>query len=137
MSTPRKTWVYRPRKPAPARVPSKLKAEVQQRAEELIESELKGRYVKPPPKGYDFNYVVEIHAKWYRHYFYFCAKYASPGPHAISPFFETKFARMEYVGGENFDLSYMRHTGEWIQVYQGMSLDECLTAIRDDPWFQA
>lgn len=31
--------------------------------------------------------AVDIYAKWYRRYFYFCAKYCSPAPNALSPFF--------------------------------------------------
>ncbi len=81
------------------------------------------------------NYIVDIYTKWYRHYFYFCAKYCSPGPNALSPFFETKFARMEYVGQNRFHLSFMRHTGEWIQIHPNASLAECLSAVQDDPCF--
>jgi len=29
----------------------------------------------------------------------------------------------------------MRHTGQWVEVYEGVTVDECMTAIRDDPWF--
>jgi hypothetical protein len=60
---------------------------------------------------------------------------AVPGPNAISPFFEDKFARMEYVGSDRFNLSYMRYTGKWLEVYTGLSVDECLAAIKDDPLF--
>jgi hypothetical protein len=137
MTKSKKTWVYRAQKPAAPRVPDTLKTEVQQKADELIATVLASRYVKPPPKVKQLNYIVGLYAKWYRHYFYFCAKYASPGPNAISPFFDTKFARMEYVGRKNFNLSYMRYTEEWIETARGLSLAECLTAIRDDPWFQA
>jgi len=54
----------------------------------------------------------------------------------ISPTFETKFARMEYVGNNRFALSFMRHTEQWIELYDSLSVDECLKAIQDDPWFQ-
>jgi len=30
----------------------------------------------------------------------------------------------------------MRHTGQWVELYDALSVDECLQAIRDDPWFQ-
>ena len=42
---------------------------------------------------------------------------------------------MEYVGDAKFALSFMRHTGKWVELYAGMSVDECLKAIQDDPWF--
>ena len=87
-------------------------------------------------KGKQFNYIVDIYTKWYRNYFYFCAKYACPGPNATSPFFETKFARLEYVGSDRFHLSFMRHTEEWVELYQNLSLNGCLEAIRNEPYFQ-
>jgi len=59
-----------------------------------------------------------------------------PGSNAISPTFETNFARMEFVGNGKFGLSFMRHTGKWVVLYDRLSLGECLDAIRDDPWFQ-
>jgi len=55
---------------------------------------------------------------------------------ALSPTFESKFARMEYLGNDRFALYFMRHTGEWVGLYDGLSVDEYLKAIRDDPWFQ-
>jgi hypothetical protein len=42
---------------------------------------------------------------------------------------------MEYVGNGKFALSFLRHTGQWVELYDGLTVDECLTAIRDDPWF--
>jgi len=59
----------------------------------------------------------------------------SPGPHAIAPFFEVGFARMEYIGDHQFNLSYMRHTEQWWEIYTELSLDECLAAIREEPHF--
>jgi len=134
MPNRRKMWIYVPPKP---KVPEKLKIETTQKAAELVEKVLKPMHVKPPPRNMQFNYVVDIYTKWYRHYFYFCSKYRCPGPDAFSPFFEHKFARMEYLGRtKRFNLSFMRHTGEWIEIYPDLSLDKCLAAIKDDPYFQ-
>ncbi len=135
MSKPRKMWVYSPPKPPASKVPERVKIEVQTKADQLIETVLKPKHVQPPPRDNDFNYIVDLFGRWYRHYFYFCAKYRSPGPNAIAPFFETKFARLEYAGGNRFHLSFMRHTDEWVQLYLNVSLDECLAAVKDDPWF--
>ena len=65
----------------------------------------------------------------------FCTKYCSPGPNAIAPFFETKFARMEYVGANSFHLSFMRYTEEWVLLQPNLSLEECLSIIQSDPLF--
>ncbi len=43
---------------------------------------------------------------------------------------------MEYVGDGRFALAFMRHTGQWVELYEGLTVDECLKAIKDDPWFQ-
>ena len=63
-------------------------------------------------------------------------KYCSPGPNAIEPFFELKFARMEYLANERYNLAFMRYTGQWCEIGANLSLDECLHEIKFDPWFQ-
>jgi len=134
MAKRQKMWVYSPPKPPKPKVPESIKEEVERKGNELVESTLKPK-IKPPSKDQRFNYLVDIYTKWYRNYFYFCGKYCSPGPNALSHYFELKFARMEYVGGNRFNLSYMRHTGKWWEIYEGLSLTECLKAIRDEPHF--
>ena len=67
--------------------------------------------------------------------FYFCAQYRVAGPNPIEPSFEAKFARMQYAGNQRFHLSYMRYTGQWIQLYTDLTVDECIETIRDDPNF--
>ncbi len=131
----RKTWVYvPPRSPKPT-VPAALKLEVEAKARDLVESVLKPRHVKPPPDDVRFNYIVDIGTKWYRSYFYLFATYLCPGPNALSPSFEAKFARLEYTGSGSFSLAFMRHTGQWVEVYSDLSVDQCLQAIKDDPFF--
>ena len=51
----------------------------------------------------------------------------------MSPTFESKFARMEYLGNAKFALYFMRHTGEWVGLDDALSVDECMKAIQDDP----
>ncbi len=106
------------------------------KATDLIESVLKPKHIEPPPKEASFNYLVDITTKWIGSKCYFISVYRCPGTHAVSPTFETKFARMEYVGNAKFALSFMRHTGQWVELYDALSVDECLKAIQDDPWFQ-
>jgi len=127
-------WVYAPRKPAKPTVPDALKAEVAEHAQALIE-EWKPQYITEPPQDQRFNYIVDLYTKWFRNYFYFCARYACPGPTALSPFFESRFTRMEYIGDRRFNLAFMRHTGQWIEVEQGLTLNECLESIRSDGFY--
>ncbi len=131
----KKRWVYSPKKQAVSKVSDSLKQTVKDKADELVNTVLIPQYVKPPPEDHQFNYLVNIYTKWYRHYFYFCSTYNSPGPHAISPSFEDKFARLEYVSTDEFNLAYMRHTGKWHEITQSISLDEALEMIRDSGIF--
>jgi hypothetical protein len=96
---------------------------------------MKPEHVKPASTTDDFNYIADIYCKWYRNYFYFCATYNCPSPNAIYPSFETKFARMEYVADNRFNLAFMRHTEQWAEVAQDISMEECLTMISEDPIF--
>ena len=136
MPKQQKPWGYSPRKAPTSQLHETLKREVTTKTNELIETVLKPKHIQPPPENPQFNYIVDMYGKWYHRYFYFCATYCVPGPNATVPSFEVKFARMEYAGNNRFHLSFMRHTGQWVELYTGLPLDECLAAIRDDPFFQ-
>ena len=110
---PKRAWVWAPRKPTPPPVPDVLKAEVEAKANALIRDFLKPTYVERPPKDKRWNDLTGISTKWHRSFFYLIGMYASPGPYALSPTFESKFARIEYVGDGRFNLAYFRHTGKW------------------------
>ena len=129
----KKQWVYVPAKPT---VPDEIKAEVQKKADSLAETFLKANFIKPPPADTQWNYIVDIYTKWYRNYFYFCSKYHCPGPTAMTESFEAKFARLEYVGNGKFNVAYMRHTEQWWEIFQDLSLDQCLEAIHNIPNLQ-
>jgi hypothetical protein len=135
MAMPRKAWMITPAKSSKSAVPDSIKVELMTKATDLIEKVLKPKHVLPPKPDEPFNYITDIGAKWYRNYFYFIATYACPGPNALSPTFESKFARMEYIGNGKFALSFMRHTGEWVGIFDDLSVDESLKTIQDDAWF--
>ena len=120
----RKAWMTSPSKNAKLTGPDAIKAELTIKAADLIEVALKPKHVLPPKKDQRLNYITDIGAKWYRNYSYFISTYACPGPNALSPTFESKFARMEYVGGDRFALFFMRHTGEWVNVGTPQQLSE-------------
>ena len=133
MAKRQRTWVYSPQRQPKPKVPEAIKTDLEAKASELVDSILKPMHVKPPREDEQFNYIVDIYTKWYRNYFYFCARYRCPGPNALSPFFEAKFARMEYVGENRFNLSYMRYTGQWWEIYAGLSLEDSIASLRDEP----
>ena len=136
MAKQRKAWMPGPAAKPKSTLPGTVKDEVDTKAKELIETVLKPKHVQPPPKDAQFNYITDITTKWLGSKSYFVSIYACPGLNAISPTFETKFARMEFVGDGKFALSFMRHTEQWVQLYDCLTVDECMTAIKDDPWFQ-
>ena len=53
----------------------------------------------------------------------------------MPPSFETKFARREYVADNKFNLAYKQHTEQWFEVFQTISMDECLRSIEENPIF--
>lgn len=135
MADPREPWNIHPAKKR-ASVSASIKAEVEDKATSLIENVLKPKHVVTPPEDGQFNYIIDIRAEWFRNYFYFVSTYACPGPNALSPTFESKFARMEHLGNGKFALYAMRYTGkEWVGIFDAISVDECMKAIQDDPWF--
>jgi hypothetical protein len=103
-------WLDSPPRSSKPKVPDDLKAELTEKAERLLQ-EWRPKDIKSPPPGYQFNYIVELYGKWFRSSFYFCAKYACSGPAALSPFFEVRFTRLEYVGHRRFNVAFMRHRG--------------------------
>jgi hypothetical protein len=130
-----KTWARSSRGPSKAKVPDFVKASISIKAQQLIDDHLKPAHIRPPPQKADFNYLIDLHVKWHGRYLIFCATYTSPGPNALSPTFEARFARMENVGRDKYNLSYMRHTERWCEVYWGLTLEECLTAIKEESIF--
>jgi hypothetical protein len=119
------------------KIPDGVKLTVTTQAEALIAEVLKPKFVHPPPDEPRWNYIVDVHGKWQGNSFTIFMKYHCPNPNATSPEFDAKFARIEYAGvGPRFHLSFMRHTGQWVRIYSGLPLDECLVSIVDDPFFQ-
>lgn len=130
-----KLWVYSPQSPPKPAVPDMAKREVQERCDSFVETTLKPLFVQPVSEDQRFNYIVDLYNLWYRNYFYFCAKYRCQGSGCISEFFEVRYTRLEYTAPDTFTLSYMRHTEKWQPVYSGLSLEECLSTIRNQSLF--
>ena len=136
MAKQKKTWVYSPVRDPKAAASDATRAEVERKANELIGTALTPKHVQPPPENPQFNYVVGLSTKWHGRYFYLVATYACPGPNAVAPTFEVNFARLEHTGLGRYNLAFLRHTGKWHELFAGLTLDECLKSIKDDPWFQ-
>lgn len=133
MTKTKKQWVWAPAKPS--KVPDALKCEVSAKANALVEEYIRPEHVKPPPRKPEFNYLEDIFTKWRGRYFYFMARYASPGPNGVSPFFEIGFARLEFIGNHQFDLAYFRHTEKWWTVFPEQTVDEALELVKSESLF--
>jgi hypothetical protein len=88
--------------------------------------------IRPTEK---FNYPIAIYGKWLGNKYRFLTRYRSDDPRSVAPEFDAPFARLEYVSRDFFDLSWHRHTGEWVCVFQGLSLAEALRLIESEPYF--
>lgn len=129
---PVRVWRFDPRL---VKVSPGLKAAVEASVAVLV-AELRPRLVPPPPAEPKYNYPVDLFTRWHGRFFCVMMRYACPGPDALAPFFDVGFARLEFRGRDRFDLAYFRHTDEWAQIAEGLTLEECLQAIRDYPMFQ-
>ena len=130
-----KRWMKTQTKPASPKIPDGFKLEIQRNADEFLESYLKPNFVLQPPQDPKLSYVAGIFTKWHQRYFYFYSKYRCRRLNCISESFESRFVRLEYAGNGKFNLSYMRHTGQWWEIFQGLSLEECFEEIKRQKLF--
>jgi len=131
----RKQWVVSSSPKSKPKVTDIIKQKLTDKANVLIETVIKPNHIDTHPTDNDFNYLVDVYSKWYRNYFYFCSTYNCPHPNAIAPSFDIKWARMEYVGNDKFNGSYLRHTGKWAEVFQELSILDSLKEITDESYF--
>ncbi len=82
------------------------------------------------------NQCIRVFTKWWRSFFYVMQKYQCPPEGHTMPGFETGVARLEFRGPDTFDIAYFRHTGQWWVTGEGLTLEECLKSVAEDPWFQ-
>ena len=137
MAKQKKRWGYSPPKKTKPKIPEALKGELTEKANALVESTLKPWKLDfdTSAKEHGFNYVVDIYTKWHKNCLLFRAKYACPGPNALSPFFEDSFTRLAYMANGRFNLAYMCHTGKWCEVFTDLTMEEAFAAIRNQAFF--
>ncbi|MBA6224742.1 hypothetical protein H4J51_03320 [Colwellia sp. MB02u-18] len=130
-----KNWQISTSKTVKEKITNAMKNEVSKIACDLIDNTLKPKHIKPELNNPSFNKLVDIFIKWRGSSLYFYAKYKSCGEDAISPIFETKFARLVYAGEDKFNLSYMRHNEQWLNLHSNFTGLECCNAIEYEPYF--
>jgi hypothetical protein len=90
--------------------------------------------IRPCPEG---NYPIALYGKWHGNKYRFITRYRSDDPRSYGPEFDAPFARLEYARRDCFDLSWHRHTGEWLCMFERLSLMEALHVIESTPHFTA
>ena len=126
-------WVLSPVEKSKVKPSNRKKSEIETRCQPLIEY-FKQQYVKKIPDK-QFNYLTDVFIKWHGDYLYFCEKYKSEHPGMIEREFEESFVRLKYVGIDNFNFSYFRHTEKWFPVANNLTLNDCLEMIESNPNF--
>jgi len=123
-------WVHTTNKTIGKPTPSD-KQEVETFFQPLIE-QFKKQFIKEKASG-PFDYITDIYPKWYRSYFYLCAKYKSEHPNRIQDEYEEKFARLTFIKQGVFDIAYFRHTGQWFPIGENLGLEKCREMILSNP----
>ena len=115
-------WVYVGGR-AGNKPPAGAKSAITAACEQFIADVLKRRF-QPAICPTEFNYPIAICGKWHGNKYRFITRFRSDDPGSSEPEFEAPFARLEYVSRDRFDLSYHRHTGEWLCIFQRVSLTQ-------------
>ncbi len=111
------------------------KVAVSAACETFIAEVLRPRFL-PEIRPTEFNYPVALYGKWHGNRYRFITRYRSDDPRSHEAEFEAPFARLDYVSRDCFDLSWHRHTGEWLCLFERQSLVEALHLIESEPHFQ-
>jgi hypothetical protein len=101
----------------------------------FITNVLKPRFLPQIRPSAVVNYPIAIYGKWHGNKYRFITRYRSDDPSSYGPEFEAPFARIEYVRRDCFDLSWHRHTGEWVCMFERQSLTEALHLMETTPHF--
>lgn len=130
----KRAWVYvggrAGNKPSPSE-----KSVITSSCEAFIADVLKPRFLPEIRPSTEFNYPIDIYGKWLGNKYRFITRYRSETPHSYQPEFDAPFARIEFVNRDCFDLSWHRHTGEWLCMFERLSLTEALHTIETMPHF--
>jgi hypothetical protein len=133
-----KVWQLSRRSLGPAIAIAEEKRAIIDACETFIREVLKPRFLREitPAEEIamtDWNYVIDIHGAWTAGRYRFMQRYRSAFPHNRGYEFGAPFARIDRMGPDQFDIKWMRHTGQWWPVYSGKTLAEALHILETDP----
>jgi hypothetical protein len=127
----KKQWVRTARPARPVAIDEFEKQAIVAACEALIRDVLKPRFL-PEIRPSDWNYVVDIHGAWMAGRYRFIQRYRSGMEDNRGEEFDAPFARIDRMGPDNFDIYWMRHTGNWWRLHVGKTLVEALRILETD-----
>ena len=122
--------VWGPITPRPVAPDPIEKQQIIATCEAFIADVLKPRFlpaIKPTP----FNYPIDIHGDWRAGRYRFITRYRSGHEDNAGTEFDAPFMRLDHMAPDRFDVFWMRHTGQWWPLRNGLSLAASLQAILD------
>ena len=117
--------------PRPIKPEEAEKRAIIEACETFISGVLKPRFL-PEIKPTEWNYVVDIRCAYAAGRYRFMQRYRSGMAHNHGEEFDAPFARIDRMGPDNFDVQWMRHTGQWWRVYSGVTLARALYLLETD-----
>jgi len=124
----RAQWVWAPAPPRPILPDAAEKRAVVAACETLIRDVLKPRDL-PDITPANYNYAVDIHGAYAGGRYRFMVRYRSGFEHNRGQEFDSPFARIDRMGPDEFDVHWMRHTGQWWRLRDGLTLAGALREV--------
>jgi hypothetical protein len=125
---PAKVWGYAGAR-ADKKPPDAKKLVITAACEQLIRDYYLPKFLPTVRPATDHNYPINIYGKWLGNKYRFITRYHCVHPGAPEEF-DAPFARLECGTGDNYDVSWHRHTGEWHTVFRGLDLSGAMDALK-------
>ena len=115
------------------------KAAIAATCERFIIDVLKPRFL-PEIRPTEFNYPVDIFGKWRASKYSFVVRYRSGFADNAGEEFNAPFCRFDHMeecfDETRFNVMWRRHTGQWLLLHSGATLDEALELVETHPILQ-
>ena len=129
--TQRKHKVWMKRAARPVQPDDAEKQAIIAACEAFIRDVLKPHFL-PSIKPTEWNYVIDICGAWAGGRYRFMQRYRSGMEHNRGEEFDAPFTRIDRIGRDQFDIYWMRHTGQWWRLHSGVTLTEALRILETD-----
>jgi hypothetical protein len=95
-------------------------------------AELKQKHLREIRPATRRNYPVDIRGRWRSESYSFMVRFRSGFPENKGEEYDAPFARLDHVNGR-FTVQWMRHTGRWWCLRDGLTLEEALHMVETEP----